>query len=250
MSGNRLFDALPPTDRERLLASAEVVELARRQTNYAEGGAYAHVHFPIDAVLSVVSTMENGSSCEVGTVGREGFSECDAVLDESRARRTSFCQIPGRAVRMSPATFAGEVAENGAFAKLMRRNVSARLFCAEQFAACNLLHALTARCARWLLMMRDRVASEQFPITHEFLSIMLGVRRAGVSKAAASLHAAGAITYRRGVLTIVDGGALERAACECYGRTKTAFDEALAPRAGDPAVHAAGGVVSVSRNGR
>jgi CRP-like cAMP-binding protein len=113
------------------------------------------------------------------------------------------------------------------FARLMRHNVRATLFSAQQFAACNVKRSVLQRCARWLAMTADRVGSEQFTLTHDFLSIMLGVRRAGVSEAADALHRMGAIEYRRGVVTVLDSALLQDTACECYHLCKNAFDASL-----------------------
>ena len=177
-----------------------------------------HVDFPIDAVLSVVATLENGDSVEVGTVGSEGFVESDAALGSGLSQRTSFCQVGGMVGRMTIGRFEARMT-SGPFARLMRRNVRAALFSAQQFAACNVKHSILQRCARWLSMTDD--------LTHEFLAIMLGVRRASVSEAADALQTMGAITYRRGAVTIVNRKLLNTTACECYEACKDAFAVAL-----------------------
>jgi CRP-like cAMP-binding protein len=117
--------------------------------------------------------------------------------------------------------------ESGELARLTQRNVSARLFASEQFSACNLMHPVVERCARWLLMTRDRVGRNDFGLTQDFLATMLGVRRAGVTQAAGRLKHAGAIEYRRGHVTVLDEAVLVAACCECYGMTREAFEAAL-----------------------
>jgi CRP-like cAMP-binding protein len=226
-TGNQLLDALPKSDRADLETDLEIVTLAAHNFTQSIGKAMDYVDFPIDAVLSVVATLENGDSVEVGTVGRESFVESDAALDCDVAQRTSFCQVRGTVGRMPIGRFESRMATSVPFARLMRRNVRAALFSAQQFAACNAKHAILERCARWLSMTQDRVGSPDFKLTHEFLAIMLGVRRSGVSEAADALHKMGAISYRRGAVTVLDRALLNATACECYGACKRAFAASL-----------------------
>jgi CRP-like cAMP-binding protein len=226
-TGNRLLDALPLSDRADLEADLEIITLLAHKFTQSVGGVVGHVDFPIDAVLSVVATLENGDSVEVGTVGNEGFVESDAALGAALSQRTSFCQVRGTVGRMSIERFAARMASSGSFARHMRRNVRAALFSAQQFAACNVKHSILQRCARWLSMTGDRVGNAEFTLTHEFLAIMLGVRRASVSEAADALQTMGAISYRRGVVSILDQGLLNSIACECYEACKLAFTSSL-----------------------
>jgi CRP-like cAMP-binding protein len=226
-SGNRVLDALPPLDLAGVEHELEIVTLAAHQFTHSIGGTMHHVDFPIDAVLSVVATLVNGDSVEVGTVGRESFVEADAALDSAISSRTSFCQVKGRVGRMTIERFDERMKTSAPFARLMRRNVRATLFSAQQFVACNAKHSVLQRCARWLCMTADRVGSAQFTLTHDFLSIMLGVRRAGVSEAADVLSRLGAIRYARGLVTVLDAELLEGAACECYGACRQAFVTSL-----------------------
>ncbi len=225
--GNRLLDALPPPAQTGIEQDLEIVTLEAHQFTHAVGGTMHHVDFPIDAVLSVVATLANGDSVEVGTVGRESFVESDAALDAALSSRTSFCQVRGRVARMPLECFERRMAESAPFARLMRHNVRATLFSAQQFAACNAKHPVLQRCARWLSMTADRVGREQFVLTHDFLSIMLGVRRAGISEAADALSRLGAIEYRRGLVKVLDKDRLDAAACECYQACRLAFLTAL-----------------------
>jgi CRP-like cAMP-binding protein len=226
-SGNQLLDALPLSDRASLEADLEIVTLAAHKYTHSAGGVVGYVDFPIDAVLSVVATLENGDTVEVGTVGSEGFVEVDAALNSAFSQRTSFCQVRGTVGRMTIGRFEARMATSGAFARLMRRNVRASLFSAQQFAACNVKHSILQRCARWLSMTEDRVGDANFTLTHEFLAIMLGVRRASVSEAADALQTMGAITYRRGAVTVLDHVLLNATACECYDACKLAFTASL-----------------------
>jgi CRP-like cAMP-binding protein len=226
-SGNRLLDALLPPDRAGLAADLRIVTIEAHKYTHSAGEVVDYIDFPIDAVLSVVATLENGDTVEVGTVGSEGFVEADAALGSVLSQRTSFCQVRGTVGRMSIRRFEARMASSATFARLMRRNVRAALFSAQQFAACNVKHSILQRCARWLSMTQDRVGSPEFTLTHEFLSIMMGVRRASVSEAADALQTMGAITYRRGAVTVLDHDLLNGTACECYEACKLAFTVAL-----------------------
>ena len=227
LSGNSVLDALPPPDLAGIEHDLEIVSLSAHQFTHSIGGTMHHVDFPIDAVLSVVATLLNGDSVEVGTVGREGFVEADAALNSTISSRTAFCQVKGRVGRMTVERFDERMTTSPQFARLMRHNVRATLFSTQQFVACNAKHSVLQRCARWLCMTADRVGSSQFTLTHDFLSIMLGVRRAGVSEAADALSRLGAIEYGRGVVTVHDKDALEGAACECYRACRQAFATSL-----------------------
>ncbi len=227
VSGNRLLDSLPLSDRIDLEGDLTIVVLEAHDNTHVAGSTPTFVDFPIDAVLSVVATLENGDDVEVGTVGNESFVESDAALDSNHAQRTSFCQVRGSVRRMSIGRFEALLWPAAArFARGMRRNVRATLFSAQQFAACNVKHSILQRCARWLSMTQDRVGAGGFVLTHEFLAIMLGVRRASVSEAAEALQALGAITYQRGAVAVLDRALLNAAACECYEACKLAFGAA------------------------
>lgn len=226
-SGNRLLDALPLSDRSDLESDLEIVTLVAHKFTHSVGAVIDHVDFPIDAVLSVVATLENGDTVEVGTVGSESFVESDSALGSAHAQRTSFCQVRGTVGRMSIGRFHARMSTSSSFARNIRRNVRATLFSAQQFAACNVKHSILQRCARWLSMTEDRVGNSEFTLTHEFLAIMLGVRRASVSEAADTLQTMGAISYRRGVVSILDQTLLNSMACECYQACKHAFEASL-----------------------
>jgi CRP-like cAMP-binding protein len=226
-SGNRLLDGLPLSDRADLEADLEIITLVAHKFTHSAGSVIEHVDFPIDAVLSVVATLENGDTVEVGTVGSEGFVESDLALSSAHSQRTSFCQVRGTVGRMSAGRFEARMATSSSFARHIRRNVRAALFSAQQYVACNVKHSILQRCARWLSMTEDRVGNAEFMLTHEFLAIMLGVRRASVSEAADTLQTMGAITYRRGTVSVVNQALLNAMACECYEACKLAFATSL-----------------------
>ncbi len=172
--GNRLLAALSEVTRARLEAAIDVVALERQQYTNRYDTPMQTVDFPIDTVMSVVATLTNGSTCEVATVGREGFVEVDAALASRIAHRTSFCQIPGYVARIPIDAFQTELDANPEFRSFVMRAVRTRAFMTEQLATCNLKHTIVERFARWLLMTRDRLECGEFNVTHEFLAMMRG----------------------------------------------------------------------------
>jgi CRP-like cAMP-binding protein len=226
-SGNRLLDALPAGDVAGLQDDLSIITLKAHQSTQSIGKLIRHVDFPIDAVLSVVAMLKNGDTVEVGSVGNESFVESEVTLNASHSSRTSFCQVEGRVCRMRVERFEERMKASAPFARFMRQNVRAVLFSSQQFTVCNVKHSILERCARWLAMTADRVGRPEFTLTHEFLAIMLGVRRASVSEAADELYRLGAITYQRGSVIVVDPAILGNSACECYETSKSAFTESL-----------------------
>jgi len=205
----------------------ETVQLSVRQTLYEDGSPAHDVYFPIDCVISVVTTMNDGSAIETATVGYEGMCGAQVALGTQDMFGRWFCQIPGRAYKMSVANFLAGYQNNERWRMAVGRYLQAVIDVLSQSVACNRLHLVSERCARWLLMSADRVHSPDFPLTHEALATMLGVRRAGVSVAAAALQAAGYLSYRRGRFHMIDPAGLESAACECYTVTRAIYDRAL-----------------------
>jgi hypothetical protein len=224
--GNRLLDGIPSDERAAVVRTVEVVSLASSTVTHAPDVAYDWVVFPIDAVLSVVTTLANGETAEVGTVGNEGASGAEIAFGAPVLRKT-ICQVEGRIGRMPTAAFLDAVDRSAGLDALIRSTEKARMFFVEQMIVCNTVHKLEQRCARWLLLVADRASREEYRLTHDFLSIMLGVRRATVSEAAKSLHDAGAIQYVRGRVRIVDRAILESQSCECYKLAARVFDAAL-----------------------
>lgn len=205
----------------------EIVDLSVRQTLYEDGSPATNVYFPIDCVISVVTTMNDGSAIETATVGYEGMCGAQVALGTREMHGRWFCQIPGRAVKMSVSDFLPAYENDEHLRVAVGRYLQAVIDVLSQSVACNRLHLVSERCARWLLMSADRVRSADFPLTHEALATMLGVRRAGVSVAAAGLQAAGHLSYRRGRFHMIDTVGLRSAACECYTVTRTIFDRTV-----------------------
>jgi CRP-like cAMP-binding protein len=225
--GNRLLDCISSDERSIFQNALHVAPFAIRDEVVTQDESPREVLFPIDCIFSIVALLQNGTTIEVGTVGREGFVPGEAIADAPLALRSTFCQVSGLAAVMERGAFERAFAAGGMFALLVRRNVTSRLYVSEQLTACNLVHSIVQRCARWLLMTRDRVGREEFSLTHESLAMMLGVRRAGVTEAAGQLQALGAIRYRRGHITLVDGELLLAQSCECYAATTDMVEAAL-----------------------
>jgi len=213
---NAILAALPLTDLADLTPHLRIVALARGEITNQADGRIGFVDFPLDAMISVMATFSSGSSCEVAFVGREGFVEADAALTFGAAARTTICQIPGTVARLRADLFAEQLAERPALDRLIRRSLRSRLYITEQIAACNLRHTVTERLARWLLTTSDGIGSDRVALTQETFAVMLGVRRAGVSEAAAALARRGAVKLGRAAITVADRSALRAAGCECY----------------------------------
>ena len=228
--GNRLIAALAglaPSEAEWLTTQIEPVELDLGQVIAESNEPFRHVYFPETAVVSIISRMAGGA-VEVGTVGNEGMAGVAVFLGADASVNETVAQIPGTAGRIESARFVEGAATRPELRRLLNRYTEAYLTQVAQTAACNRLHGIEARCARWLLMTHDRVGeAERFPLTQEYLAIMLGVRRGGVSLAAGTLRDAGLIRYSRGAIRVVDRAGLETAACECYGIVRQHFDRLL-----------------------
>jgi CRP-like cAMP-binding protein len=226
---NRLLDLLPRADTERLRPHLETVSISVKHVIYEPNGPIAHVYFPTSCVISLVTYLVDGSSVEMATIGLEGMVGLPIFLGADTMPSRAFGQVPGDALRITAAAFTAEVNRNGPMVRVLNRYTQALFNQVAQTTACNRVHLVEQRCARWLLQTHDRVGSDQFLLTQEFLAQMLGVRRSGVSAAAGLLQKAGLIRYARGRITVLDRPGLESAACECYGVIKREFDRLLGP---------------------
>jgi CRP-like cAMP-binding protein len=182
----------------------------------------------------LVNTMVNGDAAEVGTIGNEGIVGLPILLDDHRSPTGVYVQVPGIGLRMPAKPFADELARSTSMRKVMLHYAHAFFNQVAQSAACNQFHTIRQRCCRWLLMTHDRMHSDEFLLTQEFLAMMLGVQRTGVTAVAGSLQRAGFIHYSRGDVTIVDRRALEQQSCECYGISRLEFDRLLHDERGGP----------------
>ena len=225
---NRLLRMLPPDELKKLEPHLSAVWLEANQTVYEVEVALREVYFPVGAVCSNIIVMEDGAGAETNSIGAEGMVGAHAALGSYTIGAKMICQIAGYAYRMPLAEFTRYLASLPIFRDLLARYNVTLLQVVSQTAACNRLHHANQRLARWLLMTDDRVFNGSFKMTHEFLSLMLGVNRPAVTVAATELQDAGLISYTRGVVRIIDRKGLEAASCECY-RIVTHLFEILLP---------------------
>ena len=200
-----------------MLPYLEELDVPLRQEIFSADGPIEHVYFPLSCVISVHTRMQDGVAVEIVAIGREGMVGLPIFLGGGQTPAIAFCQIAGRALRIGAAAFRAAVAVNPALNTVLLRYTQALLTQVSQSAACNRVHPVAERCARWLLSTHDSVDGQSFELKQEFLAEMLGVRRPRVSIAAGILQRAGLIRYSRGRVQVIDRAGLERAACECYG---------------------------------
>lgn len=229
---NAILAGLEDAEADLIVRVGSVVDLAVRDQIYEPNVRIDYVYFPLDCVLSVVTRMRDGNQIEVGTVGREGMSAIPLLLGAKTTANECYCQVPGKVVKIEGGVFQG-LRSNQKFSQLLDRYVQAYVNMLGQMAACNRLHHVYERCARWLLMSQDRVGRSEIELTHEYLAMMLGTQRSGVTIAAATLQHAGIIRYNRGKITILDRPGLEGASCECYEVAREQFGGLLRPVDGD-----------------
>ncbi|MBD0363270.1 MAG: Crp/Fnr family transcriptional regulator [Coleofasciculus sp. C3-bin4] len=221
---NRLLASLPSEELKRLQPHMEQVSLSHGQPIILPDEPIPFVYFPLNSLLSLVTVMEDGSTVEAGSVGREGMAGLPILLDAGTTPMQTLTQIPGQAVRVKAEIIKEAFDRGGALPHILHRYIHTTIVLGSQTAACNRLHHIEARLCRWLLMSSDGVGKEELFLTQEFLSTMLGVRRAGVSEAASQLQGKGLIRYQRGRIQIVDRKSLETVACECYGVVKAEYE--------------------------
>lgn len=217
---NRLLSGLPDDDRARLLALCDTVRLEAGQVLYEPGQTVDHIYFPLGCLISLLAVAEGRMTLEVGSVGQEGMIGASVALGHGQAQVRAVVQRAGRASRIDAAAFRAEFKRTASLQRLLYRYTDTLLAQAIQIAVCSRFHVLEARLARSLLITRDRLQSEKFHLTHEFLAHALGVRRVGVTKAASALQNQKLISYSRGNIEILDSAGLEAASCRCYELVK------------------------------
>jgi CRP-like cAMP-binding protein len=230
---NELLAALPTEERNRILPSIEVVQLRLRDFLHKTGEPVEYVYFPGGGFLSVVTILEDGGMVEVATVGREGAVGVVAAMDDATAESGTLVQGEAEiCYRMNAKAFRREMDRRGVFHELVTRYLHAYVAFVMQSTACNAVHSVEQRLARWLLMAHDRMRADQFPLTQEFVAMMLGVNRSTVTVVAGTLQRAGLITYHRGKVAILEREKLESASCECYRTTSNLLKSVMAKRPG------------------
>jgi CRP-like cAMP-binding protein len=222
---NRVLVAFPHTTLNRILPDLEPVTMSRGQIIDQIDRSIDYLYFVDRGLVSFVKTMHDGRTVEVGAVGIDGITDPSSLFGMDKAIVTALVQIPGVALRIRRDVLKREMERDEVLLEIMQRCARMAMIQLVQSAACNRLHALEERCCRWLLIAHDNAIDATFPITHEFLAMMLGVQRSGVSIAARFLQKAGLIEYTRGRVSIMDRTGLEEAACECYGVMRAEFDK-------------------------
>ncbi|MEO8258728.1 MAG: Crp/Fnr family transcriptional regulator [Acidobacteriota bacterium] len=214
---NRLLAALPDDVYARVTANVEIIPLPLKTFLYKPGESIDHVYFPGGGFCSIVTVLADGSMVEVATIGREGMVGLLSVSGDRRGASAAMVQAEASlCYRLPLAGFQREMERRGPFYELLSAYAHALTGAIMQSTACNAVHSVEQRLARWLLMAHDRVGTDEFPLTQEFVAMMLGATRPTVTIVAGTLQRAGLITYHRGHVTVVDRRALESASCECY----------------------------------
>ncbi|MFN6562464.1 MAG: Crp/Fnr family transcriptional regulator [Nostoc sp. ChiSLP01] len=220
---NKILALLSATEYQRLIPHLEPVHLEFKQVLYEAGEPITHVYFLNHAVASLVCNQEDGSTVEAGMVSNDGMVGLPVIWGGRSTTTSAFIQVPDSGMRMRADVLIAEFNRGGELQNLLLRYTQALFTQVTQTAACNRLHSIEERLARWLLLISDRVQSDTFPLTQEFLGQMLGCRRSGVTVAASTLSRAGIITYKRGNINILNRDDLEDTSCECYSIIKNEY---------------------------
>ena len=213
---NRLLGALPSNEYKRLLPDLEAFPLHYGDDIYIPGALIKHVYFPASGIISLLSSVDERSLLEVGIVGKEGMVGLPLFLGVKRSANRAIVQGSGQSVRLKAGAFNSECERGGELPVILRRFAYSLMSQISQSAVCFRFHSVEQRLARWLLMTCDRIGSNDFRLTQDFLSNMLGVRREAVNRAAVELHSRGIINYSRGRIEIIDREKLTQATCKCY----------------------------------
>ncbi len=220
---NRLLALLPPAEYRRLSGHLQTVSLPVKQVLYKARSPIDYVYFPVRGIVSAMTIMADGRAIEVATIGNEGMAGLTAFIGGESSANEVMVQVSGEAVRMRAATLTEECGRDGPLRRLLILYNTAFATQVSYSVACNGLHKVEQRCCRWLLMTQDRVGSDVLPLTHEFLSIMLGVQRSSVTEVLHPLQERGLVRNSRGQITVRDRPGLEATSCECYRVVKDEF---------------------------
>lgn len=221
---NQLLAALPREEADRLLAGSRIEQLDARQPIFEPYEVLETVYFPLSGMCSLLTTMLDGDTIEMATIGCEGMVGVPMITGSGTAgNMRGMYQVAGESIAVNASQFKQELARGGRLSTNVSEFIAALFTLVGQNAACNRLHTINQRLARWLLMTHDRLGVNQFNLTHELMAQMLGSRRASVTEAAAWLQSAGAIRYKRAEVSVLDRTALEESSCECYAVIDDAY---------------------------
>ena len=215
-SANRLLSSLPEIEYQRLEPYLFPTKLSAGKIFYEASDKIETVYFPQTALISLVSTLENGTTTEIGLIGGTGIVGLSVCLGSGYSKHRAIVQVPDSALKISAEVLKQEFDRGGELQRILLRYTETRLDEIAQLAVCNGHHTIEERLARWLLTVQDLIQSDELPLTQEFIGNMLGVRRSGVTITAGILQRAGLISYSRGKIKILDRPRLENTACECY----------------------------------
>ena len=224
---NQLLAALPVNEWARWQPMLEPSEMPLGKVLYESGGAMAHVYFPTTCIVSLLYVMEDGASAEIAVVGNEGIVGISLFMGGETTPSSAVVQSGGRGFRMPGQFLKEEFSRSSSVLHLLLRYTQALITQMAQTAVCNRHHSLDQQLCRWLLLSLDRLSGAELVMTQELIANMLGVRREGVTEAAANLQRAGLIQYRRGHITVIDRDGLERRTCECYAVVRKEYDRLL-----------------------
>jgi CRP-like cAMP-binding protein len=231
MKSNQLLRALQPAVRKRIEPHLKSVDYKLGDIVCEAGGLIEHAYFPEGCVLSLLTALDNGDAIETANIGREGAFGLFAAMYSRVSFNRALVQLEGPMVRCPIKLLQAEFHSSGHVQDLFVSYSETLLSQVQQTVACNAMHTTEERMCRWLLMMHDRAEGEALTYTHEFLSGILGSNRKSITIAAQNMQAAGLISYRRGLMQVLDRAALEKASCECYSIVKKRFDAFLTPPA-------------------
>jgi CRP-like cAMP-binding protein len=224
---NQLLAALPFRDWDILKGHFQQATLPLGQVLLREGEAFNKIYFPTSGVISTVAIFESGMAAEMATTGREGMVGVGAILDSDTSLSHQVVQIAGSALIIPAGRLRHFQTQMPGFRKTLSAYAQAFLVQVMQSVACNGVHSVEERLARWLLMCHDRAGTDRFNLTQEFLAVLIGVSRPTINLAARTLQRAGLIEYRRGLITISDREGLEASSCECYGIIRSQYEARL-----------------------
>jgi CRP-like cAMP-binding protein len=224
---NQLLAALPSDDLQRWIPHLEVVDLPLGKVLYEMGETRTYAYFPTTAIVSLLVSLDNGSTAEIAVVGREGLTGVAMLMGGGAAPYRAVVQSAGQGLKLPAHALMAAFNRVGPVTQILLRYSQALITQISQTAVCNRHHSLEKQLCRWLLLSLDRLQGNELAMTQELIANMLGVRREGVSEAATKLQRAGLITYLRGHITVMDRPGLEQRCCECYAVVKTEYDRLL-----------------------